>query len=74
MLLVQPLISYEFPAINLTPKAQIPTAIQDDKYAAISQSATGTTISDDVNWSLLFSALSVNEFFESTLLWALLCN
>ena len=34
MLLVQPLISYEFPAINLTPKAQIHTAIQDGKYVA----------------------------------------
>ena len=56
MLMVQPLISYEFPAINLTPKAQIHTEIQDGKYAAnmrtrqsISQSVTGTTISDDVN-------------------------
>ena len=68
-------------AINLTPKAQIRTAIQDGKYAAnmlqicckyaanmlqicckyaanmrtrqsISQSASGTTISDDVNWVL----------------------
>ena len=54
------LISDEFPAINLTPNAQIHTAIQDDKYAAnmrtrqsIGQSATGTTISDDVNyWSI----------------------
>ena len=43
-------------AINLTPKAQIHTAIQDGNYAenmrtrqSISQSATGTTISDDVN-------------------------
>ena len=42
-------------AINLRPKAQIHTAIQDGKYAlsaSISQSATGTTISDDVNWFL----------------------
>ena len=42
------------------PKAHIHTAIQDAKYAAnvrtrqpISQSATGTTISDDVNSSLI---------------------
>ena len=109
MLLVQPLISYEFPAINSTMKAQFRTAIQDGKYAAnmrqicgnyaatmrqlcgkyaanmrqicgkyaanmrtrksISQSATGTTISYDVNWSLSISALSLNEFFESTLYW-----
>ena len=41
----------------LTPKAQIYTAIQDGKFVAnmrtrqpISQSVTGTTISDDVNW------------------------
>ena len=46
-------------AINLTPKAQIHTAIQDGKYAAtmrtrqsIIQSATGAKISADVNWSL----------------------
>ena len=32
-----------------------------------SQSATGTTMNDDVNWSLKFSALSLNEFLESTI-------
>ena len=42
-----------------------------------SQSATGTTMNDDVNWlsdSALNSALSLNEFFEFDFISALLGN
>ena len=47
-----------------------------------SQSATGTTMNDDVNWSVinslsdsaLNSALSLNEFFEFDFISALLGN
>ena len=75
MLLVQPLISSEFPKLfNLTLKVQIHTAIQYGKYAAnmrtrqsISQAATGIAISDDANWSLSISAQSLSELFGSTL-------
>ena len=44
-------------------------------YSSIrSQSATGTTMNDDVSDSALNSALSLNEFFEFDFISALLGN
>ena len=61
------------------PKAEIHMAIEDDKYMrtrqSISQSATGTTISDDVNWSLdIYLRAIAQQAFRVDFISALLAN